>query len=64
MTDEIEVGELRAWITDEKYPILVIEGDCWLKGWRINKESGDLDPMCICAARYEGECACNYNWRD
>lgn len=62
--EEINKGGLRIYLTDKKYPTLVIEGDHWIKGWDINKDTGELIPTCICAARYEGECACDYNWRD
>jgi hypothetical protein len=63
MTDEIEVRGIRIWITDERYPVLVLEGDCWIRGYDIDKNTGELTQQCICHARYSGECACDYNWK-
>jgi hypothetical protein len=64
MTDEIEVRGLRAWITDERYPVLVVEGDMGISGYDVDLNSGKLTHICICAARYSGECCCTYNWSE
>jgi len=64
MTEEINKGGIRVYISDERYPTLVMEGDGWLRGYDINKETGELTPCCICAARYSGECCCDYDWKE
>ena len=61
MMDEDEQFGIRVYISGERYPILVTEGDDWLRGYDINQETGKLTPMCVCAARHEHECCCDYD---
>lgn len=31
-------------------------------GYSLDTETGELERMCICAAWYEHECTCGYDW--
>lgn len=44
---------------DPRYPLLCINGP-FIYGCRIDPKTGDIDPrrLCICHARYDGECIC------
>lgn len=43
---------------DERYPTLVLEGPFGKIGYSLNKESGELDRICICFAHSSSECMC------
>ena len=43
---------------DERYPILVVQGDNYSVGYSLDKHSGYLERVCICAAYKDNECVC------
>jgi len=58
------MSEIEVYIAaeDPRYPTLVMRCDEWTKGYSVNKNTGELTPVCLCHARYSGECACDYDW--
>jgi hypothetical protein len=53
-------SEVDAYITSEdvRYPTLVIKGTDWINGYAVNKDTGELRRICICAAHSSTECMC------
>ena len=43
---------------DERYPILVVYGETWMRGYAIDLSTGELRRICICHARSSSECVC------
>lgn len=43
---------------DPRYPTLVITGDGEAIGFSYNRETKELERVCICAAHSESECLC------
>ncbi len=44
---------------DERYPTLVLRSDKFgTVGYNLNLNTGELNRVCICAARSETECVC------
>jgi hypothetical protein len=43
---------------DERYPILVLQGDFGSVGYSLDKETGVLRRICLCAAHNSSECVC------
>ena len=43
---------------DQHYPTLVLQGDFGSVGYSLNKETGELRRVCICAAYGPSECCC------
>lgn len=43
---------------DERYPMLVLQGEGWSRGYDIDLTTGDLRRICICHAYSSGECIC------
>lgn len=43
---------------DERYPILVLQGEFGSVGYSLDKDTGELSRVCICAAYESSECAC------
>ena len=56
--------DIEAYIVaeDKRYPILVTRNSSFLRGYNIDKSTGKLTPICICHAKYRGECCCDYEW--
>ncbi len=42
---------------DERYPLIVVGGDVRLG---ISLSGGVIRPVCLCGARDESECCCDY----
>ena len=43
---------------DPRYPTLVIQGDDYSVGYSLNKDTGELRRICLCAAHSANECCC------
>ena len=43
---------------DERYPILVLQGDFGSVGYSLDKDTGVLRRICLCAAHSSSECMC------
>jgi hypothetical protein len=43
---------------DERYPTLVLKGDFGIVGYDLNKETGEIKRICVCAAYSSNECCC------
>lgn len=43
---------------DERYPMLVVYGETWTRGYDINLSTGELRRICVCHAHYSSECVC------
>jgi len=43
---------------DERYPTLVLQGDFGSVGYSVDKHTGHLTRVCICAAYSDSECCC------
>ena len=43
---------------DERYPILVLQGDFGSVGYSLNTSNGELERVCLCAAHSSSECTC------
>ena len=43
---------------DERYPTLVIQGDFGVRGYDLDVSTGELQRVCVCAARSSHECCC------
>jgi len=43
---------------DKRYPTLVLQGDFGSVGYTLNKKTGELRRICLCAAYSEHECCC------
>lgn len=43
---------------DDRYPMLVLQGDGWSRGYWVDKDNGDLTRVCICHAHSSSECLC------
>ena len=47
------------WIAeDERYPTLVVRGEHGSVGYDLNRATGELSRVCICAAHSTNECVC------
>lgn len=47
---------------DPRYPTLVIRDSAETFGFSYNRETKELERVCICAAHYSSECACGALW--
>lgn len=54
---EDEIGS-RIVVEDGQYPLLVIHGPFGHAGYWIDKATGDLRRVCICAAHCPSDCIC------
>lgn len=43
---------------DARYPILVLQGDFGSVGYALDKGTGELRRICLCAAHSSSECMC------
>jgi hypothetical protein len=43
---------------DPRYPILTVQGKFGTVGYALNKDTGELERVCICGARGYGDCCC------
>lgn len=72
-TEEIEneePDELECYIHYHEYdhnkqhPTLVIRGGGVVSGYNVSEDGDSIgEKTCICAAYYENECCCSYDWR-
>lgn len=49
---------------DPRYQTLILTGVFGTVGYSIDINSGDLQRVCVCAARYSSECCCGYDVQD
>ena len=43
---------------DERYPTLVLQGDFGSAGYSLDKNTGELRRICLCASHDSSECCC------
>ena len=43
---------------DERYPTLVLQGEFGSVGYSLDKDTGELERVCLCHARSSFECSC------
>jgi hypothetical protein len=55
---EHEGIEYRLTSGDPRYPILVLNGEFGVVGYSLNRDTGDLERVCVCAAWSKNECIC------
>jgi len=52
------MSKIEAYMTDERYPILVIKNANFIRGYHVNSDTGELTQVCVCAAHSNTECIC------
>lgn len=59
MADALQTPvEARISAEDERYPTLVLDGPWGTHGYSLNRITGELLRVCLCAAYSESECCC------
>lgn len=48
----------RIMYEDPRYPTLIIKGKNWIKGFALDKDTGNIRRICICYAHSSSECLC------
>lgn len=50
-------------IEDDCGLLLILESEEFpIRGYRVNRNTGNLRPVCLCFAHYSNECLCGYEW--
>lgn len=64
MNNDCEEVSVYVTYEDPRYQTLILKGVFGIVGYSIDINSGGLQRVCVCHARYSSECCCGYDVQD